>query len=270
MAPIDDADCRAGSTREPQPLDLGIARGVWGERIFIESVGAGLIPAGIAAAKAQPDEPARVRPPRSPTDAVRIVSRRAGPLRAATVDDHARRTGDDRRVPSGGSAQHAVDRAQSRPVGRGQSHATDSSRSSIATEQHRDVLDEYLVHRIEGRRASAVADAAPRAPSRDSRLGRRARGRPASARQTLRNGIDDHRTGRAPVSSGPSSCALNVAGPSDERAGIQPGDDAYEGWPTWAASAPRPTRRPRVAPDRPAWRGATRIPPRTRARDRAS
>ena len=35
---------------EPQSLDLGIARGDWGERIFFESVGAGLIPAGIAAA----------------------------------------------------------------------------------------------------------------------------------------------------------------------------------------------------------------------------
>ena len=50
---------------EPQSLDLGIARGDWGERIFFESVGAGLIPAGIAAAEAQqssPDRPATSKP----------------------------------------------------------------------------------------------------------------------------------------------------------------------------------------------------------------
>jgi diacylglycerol kinase family enzyme len=36
------------------PLDLGVVRGVWGESRFVESVGVGLIPAGIAAMEAEP------------------------------------------------------------------------------------------------------------------------------------------------------------------------------------------------------------------------
>jgi diacylglycerol kinase family enzyme len=36
------------------PLDLGVVRGVWGESRFLESVGVGLIPAGIAAMEAEP------------------------------------------------------------------------------------------------------------------------------------------------------------------------------------------------------------------------
>ena len=36
----------------PHSIDLGVARGEWGERAFFESVGAGLIPSGISAAKA--------------------------------------------------------------------------------------------------------------------------------------------------------------------------------------------------------------------------
>ena len=72
----------------------------------------------------------------------------------------------------------------------------------IATEKQRDVLDDVPRASQRGGRASAVADSAPRSPGRDSRLGRRARGRPAFARQALRNGIDDHSTGRAHVSSG--------------------------------------------------------------------
>jgi diacylglycerol kinase family enzyme len=39
-----------------QPFDLGLAAGTWGGRRFVEGVGGGLIPAGIAAARAQPVE----------------------------------------------------------------------------------------------------------------------------------------------------------------------------------------------------------------------
>lgn len=37
-----------------KPFDLGIARGQWGESRFLESVGSGLVPAGIAAAEEHP------------------------------------------------------------------------------------------------------------------------------------------------------------------------------------------------------------------------
>jgi diacylglycerol kinase family enzyme len=37
-----------------RPLDLGIVRGAWGEHRFVEGVGGGLVPAGIAAMKAEP------------------------------------------------------------------------------------------------------------------------------------------------------------------------------------------------------------------------
>jgi diacylglycerol kinase family enzyme len=49
---------------ERRPLDLGIARGAWGERPFVESVGGGLVAAGIARMKAVPEgeeEPPRAR-----------------------------------------------------------------------------------------------------------------------------------------------------------------------------------------------------------------
>jgi diacylglycerol kinase (ATP) len=37
------------------PFDLGVARGQWGNSYFLESVGGGLVPAGIAAAEEHPD-----------------------------------------------------------------------------------------------------------------------------------------------------------------------------------------------------------------------
>jgi diacylglycerol kinase family enzyme len=38
----------------PVPFDLGVARGQWGESRFLESVGGGLVPAGIEAAEEHP------------------------------------------------------------------------------------------------------------------------------------------------------------------------------------------------------------------------
>jgi diacylglycerol kinase (ATP) len=40
-----------------RPLDLGVVRGSWGESRFLEAVGVGLIPAGIATMDAEPDQP---------------------------------------------------------------------------------------------------------------------------------------------------------------------------------------------------------------------
>jgi diacylglycerol kinase (ATP) len=45
---------RRWNVAHSRPLDLGVASGTWGERRFIEAVGGGLIPAGIATMKAQP------------------------------------------------------------------------------------------------------------------------------------------------------------------------------------------------------------------------
>jgi diacylglycerol kinase family enzyme len=39
-----------------RPLDLGVVRGAWGEHRFVEGVGGGLIPAGIAAMQAEPED----------------------------------------------------------------------------------------------------------------------------------------------------------------------------------------------------------------------
>jgi diacylglycerol kinase family enzyme len=130
-----------------RPLDLGIARGVWGERTFIESVGAGLIPAGIAAAKAQPDK-GEGSTTSKPTDAVRIfrdVLARLEPRRWTITLDGLATTGEFLLVevlnmPSIGPnlvlSEHA--------------NPHDGFFSVVvATEQHRDMLDEYLEHRSE-------------------------------------------------------------------------------------------------------------------------
>jgi diacylglycerol kinase (ATP) len=45
---------RSWSSARRQPLDVGVALGKWGESRFLEAVGTGLIPAGIAAMQADP------------------------------------------------------------------------------------------------------------------------------------------------------------------------------------------------------------------------
>lgn len=126
-----------------KPCDLGTARGDWGERVFLESVGAGLIPAGIAAAKAQDSETSK------PSDAVRIfrdVLGRLQPQRWTITLDGLSTTGEFLLVevlnmPSIGPNLVLSDEAD----------PCDGLFSVvIATERHRDVLDEYLVHRIDG------------------------------------------------------------------------------------------------------------------------
>jgi diacylglycerol kinase family enzyme len=126
-----------------KPCDLGTARGDWGERVFLESVGAGLIPAGIAAAKAQQSATSK------PSDAVRIfreVLGRLQPERWTITLDGISTTGafllvEVLNMPSIGPNLVLSDEAD----------PCDGFFSVvIATEHHREVLDEYLVHRIEG------------------------------------------------------------------------------------------------------------------------
>ncbi|MGH6690863.1 MAG: diacylglycerol/lipid kinase family protein [Gammaproteobacteria bacterium] len=131
----------------PQPLDLGTARGVWGERIFIESVGAGLIPAGIAAAKTHQASSADAATSK-PADAVRIfrdVLARLEPRRWDITLDGLATTGEFLLVevlnmPSIGPNLVLSEEA---------SPHDGFFSVVVATERHRDVLDAYLVHRIE-------------------------------------------------------------------------------------------------------------------------
>jgi len=129
---------------EPQSLDVGIARGEWGERIFFESVGAGLIPSGIAAAKAQ-EGPSTSKP----EDAVRTfreVLARLEPQRWTISLDGREQTGEFLlvevlNIPSIGPNLVLSDEA---------SPSDGLFSVVIATEQHRRVLDAYLAHRIGG------------------------------------------------------------------------------------------------------------------------
>ena len=166
-----DTLVEAWGVPEPQSLDIGFARGEWGQRIFFESVGAGLIPAGIAAAKAQEENAREGSSTVKPEDAVatfRDVLAGLEPQRWTIVIDGQEEIGDFLlvevlNIPSIGPNLVLSDEAI----------PTDGLFSVvIATEQHRRVLDEYLAHRIERRRAAAVDAAASCAPRRDSRLNR--------------------------------------------------------------------------------------------------
>jgi diacylglycerol kinase (ATP) len=52
-APIDDL-IEGWNTARSRAVDLGVARGPWGKRVFVESVGVGLVPAGIASTMSRP------------------------------------------------------------------------------------------------------------------------------------------------------------------------------------------------------------------------
>jgi diacylglycerol kinase family enzyme len=129
---------------QPQLLDLGLARGEWGESIFFESVGAGLIPLGIKAAKAQEDESTA-----KPEDAVRTfreVLANLKPQPWTLVVDGQETKGEFLLVevlnmPSIGPNLVLSDEA----------NPSDGFFSVvIATERERGVLEDYLAQRIRG------------------------------------------------------------------------------------------------------------------------
>ena len=130
----------------PQPLDLGTARGVWGERVFIESVGAGLIPAGIAAAKSHQGREDTATS--KPTDALRIfrdVLARLEPRRWTITIDGLAMTGEFLLVEVLNMPSIGPNLVLSREASPCDGFFT----VLVATERHRDVLDEYLVQRID-------------------------------------------------------------------------------------------------------------------------
>jgi diacylglycerol kinase (ATP) len=133
----------------PLTLDIGFARGEWGERIFFESVGAGLIPAGIGAAKSQEADTQEGSSTARPEDAVRTFREVLATLQPqpwTIVLDGEEITGEFLLVevlnmPSIGPNLVLSDEA----------NPSDSWFSVvIATEQQRGVLDDYLAHRIDG------------------------------------------------------------------------------------------------------------------------
>ena len=89
------------------PFDLGVARGQWGESRFLESVGSGLVTAGIAAAEEHPEHGTED----TRSELARAIERYAEALaRAATasMDGASGRRGDRRRVPARRDPQRAV------------------------------------------------------------------------------------------------------------------------------------------------------------------
>jgi diacylglycerol kinase family enzyme len=128
----------------PLSLDVGIARGEWGERIFFESVGAGLIPTGIAAAKAS--EGASTSKPEDAVRTFRDVLADLEPQRWTIAVDGQEHTGEFLlvevlNIPSIGPNLVLSDEAN---PGDGLFSVV------IATERHRGLLDEYLTRRIGG------------------------------------------------------------------------------------------------------------------------
>jgi diacylglycerol kinase family enzyme len=128
----------------PMSLDVGIARGEWGERIFFESVGAGLIPSGIAAAKAL--EGSSTSKPEDAVRTFRDALRRLEPQRWTLSVDGREHTGEFLlvevlNIPSIGPNLVLSDEA----------NPSDGLFSVvIATQHHRDLLDDYLTRRIQG------------------------------------------------------------------------------------------------------------------------
>jgi diacylglycerol kinase family enzyme len=129
---------------EPQTLDLGIARGAWGEQVFFESVGAGLIPSGIAAAQAQ--DGSSTSKPEDAVQMFRDVLARLEPQPWTVAIDGQEQTGrfllvEVLNMPSIGPNLVLSDEAD---PGDGKFSVV------IATEADRRALDDYLVQRMRG------------------------------------------------------------------------------------------------------------------------
>lgn len=128
----------------PRSLDLGVARGAWGKRIFLESVGAGLIPSGIAAAQAQ-EESSTAKPDDAAAMFHDVLARLEPELWTITLDG----------VETTG--RYLLVEVLNMPsIGPNLVLSDDTDPSDemfsvvIVTEEHRDALEQYLVHRMSG------------------------------------------------------------------------------------------------------------------------
>ena len=146
------ADLVAGWTRAiPRPLDLGVARGAWGESQFVEAVGSGLVSRAIAEVEGEPPDPDRDPAARLLHAARRFrdVLARLRPHRATLTLDGARMSGDFL----------LVEVLNIRSVGPNLVVSEDADPSDgvfhvvTAGEEHRREIDAYLGHKVAGRRS---------------------------------------------------------------------------------------------------------------------
>jgi diacylglycerol kinase family enzyme len=139
-----------------RPLDLGVASGVWGKRRFLEGVGGGLIPIGIAESKNRKiegnDSTSKVA---NAAKTYRDVLERLTPRECTITLDGTRLTG----------GFLLVEVLNISSIGPNLELSPDADPSDgffsivLASEEHREMLDNYLEQRVEGResRLSLVA-----------------------------------------------------------------------------------------------------------------
>jgi diacylglycerol kinase (ATP) len=139
----------------PRPIDLGVARGAWGEAGFVEAVGSGLVSAGITAMDGGPRRKKKEKERKEDSDsrlarAVRCyrdtLSRLPSRRWSATVDgEHMDRD------------FILLEVLNIRSVGPNLVLAPDADPSDgwfdvvTAGEEHREAIDDYLGNRLEGR-----------------------------------------------------------------------------------------------------------------------
>jgi diacylglycerol kinase (ATP) len=137
----------------PRPIDLGVARGAWGEAGFVEAVGSGLVSAGIAAMDSLPRHKKKEKKEDSDSELARAVrcyrdtlSRLPSRRWSVTIDgEHMDRD------------FILLEVLNIRSVGPNLVLAPDADPSDgwfdvvTACEEHREAIDDYLGNRIEGR-----------------------------------------------------------------------------------------------------------------------
>jgi len=138
---IDDL-AAAWRTASRVPLDVGIADGAWGRQVFVEGIGAGLIPAAIADMDSRSDGE-EIAPPAKVAGAIRTTGRvfsQLKPVEMTIVADGARTTG----------AFLLAEVLNMPSIGANLTFSADATPSDgflhvvIAGEEHRDEVARYL------------------------------------------------------------------------------------------------------------------------------
>jgi diacylglycerol kinase family enzyme len=156
--PIDELIGGWTSARR-RPLDLGMVSGARGERRFVEAVGGGLIPIGIAATKALTADTGRSQTWK-PVDALRQYREtllHLKPSRWTVSLDGVRTTGSFLLVEVLNTPSIGPNLVLSPDV----NPSDGFFRVVIAMEEHREQLDGHLQHLIEGRSSELSLDSQP-------------------------------------------------------------------------------------------------------------
>jgi diacylglycerol kinase (ATP) len=144
--PIADA-IKAWDHARRRPLDLGVASGTWGKRRFLEGAGGGLIPIGIAESKNRIDRNQSSSKVANAARTYRDVLARLTPRECTVSLDGTQVT----------SEVLLVEVLNIRAVGPNLVLSPDADPSDgffsvvLASEEHREILDDYLQQRIEDR-----------------------------------------------------------------------------------------------------------------------